>query len=181
MNKWQKIWEKKGKANTDNLFELDGFEATVVNPKSVANKIIKLLNIKKTDRVLEVGCGAGMLAQYLNCNYVGVDYSSFLVKKHIKLLGHSVLVAEANNLPFKNKSFDKVFAYSVFHYFYDKEYARKALKEMKRVSKGEIFIGDLPETSHRRNHLLFKRDNFKGEITERFFDGNGRRFNVLIK
>lgn len=182
--KWQKIWERKGKINTNNLVELDGFEATTINPKIVVSKIIKLLDIKKTDKVLEVGCGAGMLAQCLKCNYVGVDYSNSLVKKHIKLLGNSVLVAEANNLPFKDKFFDKVFAYSVFHYFPDKKYVKKALKEMKRVSRGSIFIGDLPESSHRKSHLLFKKSDFVGAVNKvNFSDGfhNKNRFNVLIK
>jgi len=183
-NYWKKVWERKGKINTDNFIELDGFEATIINPKLVASKIIKLLDIKKTDKVLEVGCGAGMLARYLKCNYIGVDYSNSLVKKHIKLLGNSVLVGEANDLPFKDKLFDKVFAYSVFHYFPNKKYAKKALKEMRRISKGPIFIADLPETSHRKSHLLFKKDDFARTVNKASFsDGfyNKNRFNVLIK
>jgi len=120
----------------------------------------------------------------LKCNYIGVDYSNSLVKKHIKLLGNSVLVGEANDLPFKDKLFDKVFAYSVFHYFPNKKYAKQALKEMRRISKGPIFIVDLPETSHRKSHLLFKRDYFARMVNKvSFSDGfyNKNRFNVLIK
>lgn len=32
------------------------------------------MKIKTTDRVLEIGCGAGGIAKFLDCNYVGVDY-----------------------------------------------------------------------------------------------------------
>lgn len=181
MNKmyWKRIWERKGELETNDLKDLDGYESTTINPEEAARRIIKILKIKKSDKVLEIGCGAGMIAQYLDCDYVGIDYSVFLVRKHIKILNHSVLFAKANNIPFKDEYFDKIFAYSVFHYFPDQEYAKKVLKEMKRVCKGRIFIGDLLITSHRETHLLFDKNDFYGEISEGFY--NKERFNILIK
>lgn len=176
---WRKIWERKGILETNDLKKLDGFEATTVNPREIAKKISEILKIQKTDKVLEVGCGAGMIAQYLDCDYIGIDYSKSLVKKHVEILKHSVLVAEADNIPFKDKYFDKAFSYSVFHYFPNKDYGRKVIKEMKRVCKGQIFIGDLPITSHRKEHLLFNKDDFSGEISEGFY--TKIRFNILIK
>lgn len=176
---WKEIWERKGILKTNNLRDLDGFEATTINPREVACQIIKILKIKKLDKVLEVGCGAGMIAQYLDCDYVGIDYSRSLVKKHKELLKYSVLAAEANALPFKDKYFDKVFVYSVFHYFPNKDYANEVLKEIKRVCAGKIFIGDLPVKSQRKEHLLFNKNDFYGEISEGFY--NKERFNFLIK
>lgn len=175
---WKQIWERKGELETNDLKELDGYEATTINPEEVANKIIKILKIKKSDKVLEIGCGAGMIAQYFDCDYVGIDYSKSLVKKHIELLKHSVLMAKGNDIPFKDKYFDKAFAYSVFHYFPDKEYVEKVIKELKRVCKGKIFIGDLTERSHRREHLVFRRSEFQGMFSKGFY--NKDRFNVLI-
>lgn len=176
---WKKIWEERGKLDTDDLKALDGFENTAADPKEIADKIIAMLEIEKSDRVLEVGCGAGMIAQYLDCDYTGIDYSRPLVEKHIKLLNHRVLVAEADRIPFEDRSFDKVFVFSVFHYFPDKAYAYKVLKEVKRVAKGGIFIGDLPMYSHRKEHLLFNKNDFEGKFSEGFY--NKERFNVLIK
>ncbi len=177
---WHKVWEKKGSLETNNLKELDGYEDTTIEPKFVAEQITKILDIKSTDKILEVGCGAGMLAQYLECDYIGIDYSKSLVKKHIQLLGNSVIHSSANNLVFKDNSFDKVFAYSVFHYFPDLEYAQMTIQEMKRVSNSSIFIGDLPIHSHREEHLLFNPQNFAmDEISKGFY--NPDRFNVFIK
>jgi len=176
---WKEIWERKGNSNTDNLKELDGYENTNINPQEVAKSITEILDIKENDKVLEVGCGAGMITQYIKCNYTGIDYSYNLVKKHKTILNNKVFVSEAQLLPFKDNSFDKCFAYSVFHYFPNYKYANKVINEMKRVCKGDIFIGDLPRLSPRKEHLLFGVDDFKGEISEGFY--NKERFNILLK
>uniref|UniRef100_UPI000AEDEB18 class I SAM-dependent methyltransferase n=1 Tax=Clostridium sp. NkU-1 TaxID=1095009 RepID=UPI000AEDEB18 len=134
---WQQIWTRKGRADgsVTDLLAYDGYEATKVDMEEVARQIIKRLDIHKNDRVLEVGCGAGALAQYLDCDYVGIDYSPTLVQKHIELLQNSVLTGEAADLPFKDKSFDKVICYGVYLYFDNKEYAERATKELLRVAK----------------------------------------------
>jgi len=142
---------------------------------------VEELDIKETDSVLEVACGAGGLAQYINCgSYVGVDYSTSLVKKHIQILNNSVLHGEANDLIFKDKTFDKVICFGAFHYFPNEEYANQAIAELKRVAKKAIFIGDLPVTSHREEHLLYKKEDFKDwKIMDGFY--NPCRFNVSLR
>ncbi|WP_252230048.1 class I SAM-dependent methyltransferase [Clostridium sp. ZBS15] len=181
MSYWKEVWERKGRDTTRKLEVLDGYESTTANVAKIAKNIIKELDIKETDTVLEVACGAGGLAQYINCkSYVGVDYSTSLVKKHIELLNNSVLHGEASNLIFKNNTFDKVFCFGAFHYFPNQDYAQKAIDEMKRIAKKAIFIGDLPITSHREQHLLYKKDNFKDwKITDGYY--NPCRFNVSLK
>lgn len=181
MSYWKEVWERKGKSDTTCLKELNGFEDTTANQEEIAKRIMAELEIKETDRVLEVACGAGGLAQYINCGqYVGVDYSSTLVKKHIELLNNSVLNGEANNLIFNDNTFDKVFCYSAFQYFPNKEYAIQAINEMKRVAKEAIFIGDLPITSHRDEHLLYDKKDFQSwKISEGYY--NPCRFNVSYK
>lgn len=181
MSYWKEVWERKGRSNTSSLEELDGYENTTANVKEIAKQIVKELNIKETDKILEVACGAGGLAQYIKCGeYIGVDYSTTLVKKHIELLNNSVLHGEANDLIFKDKTFDKVFCFGAFHYFPNQEYAKQAILELKRVAKEAIFIGDLPITSHRNEHLLYNKKDF---IDWKIIDGyyNPCRFNVLLK
>ena len=180
---WQQIWTRKGNAEGTDLLAYDGYEATQVDMQEVARQIIKRLDIRKEDSVLEVGCGAGALAQYLECNYVGVDYSPTLVKKHIEILHNSVLTGEAADLIFKDKSFDKVICYGVFLYFDNKEYAKKAIRELKRVAKRGVLIGELPIRSHREEHLLFHPEEFCGwDISDGFYDPYRKdRFNAMLK
>lgn len=181
MSYWKEVWERKGNGDTSSLEELDGYENTTANVKEIARQIVEELDIKETDSVLEVACGAGGLAQYIKCGtYVGVDYSTSLVKKHIQILNNSVLHGEANDLIFKDKTFDKVICFGAFHYFPNNEYAKQAISELKRVAKKAIFIGDLPVTSHREEHLLYKKEDFKDwNVMDGFY--NPCRFNVSLK
>jgi len=185
MISWKDIWQKKGEKTTADLVWLDGFENTSINPMDVAEKIIKILDIKPTDKVLEIGCGAGMLAQHISekCFYVGLDMTESLLKKHATSLGHYVIQSEANDIPFKDDYFDKCFSFSVFQYFPDKEYVKSVKQEMFRVTKLtreiSIFIGDLPMKSHDKNHLLFYPSEFKKwEYYEGFY--TKERFNVVV-
>ena len=144
----------------------------------LTQKILNILNLNnKNSSVLEIGCGAGMLAQHFKCKYCGIDSSETLIKKHKNILGNNVLVAEANDLPFEDNSFDCVFSFSVFHYFPDKNYSNRVISEMDRVARKKIFIGDLPLNSHDNSHLLFSKNDFFDWNTS---DGyhNQERFNV---
>lgn len=161
---------------------LDGYENTNIDPENVAKQIVDVLNIKATDRVLEVGCSAGLIAQYIApyCKYYGVDYTESLIKKHREILNNNVRTGHANDIPFKNQYFDKSFAFSVFQYFPDKEYVKKVINEMKRVTKDAYFIGDLPIKSHDKDHLLFDIADFDGGLCSIGYY-NHDRFNVVYK
>jgi SAM-dependent methyltransferase len=163
-NCWKEIWEAKGRmpGSKNEIRQYNGWENATASFEEVAAKISHALELKASDTVLEVGCAAGALSEYLDCNYVGVDYSSSLIKKHIEIFGNQCMVAEAVNLPFKDGWFDKVFSYGVFLYFPDKEYTRKAIGELLRVCKpnGIVLIGDLAKESHEPKHQLHSEDEY---------------------
>jgi len=174
---WKGLWLQKGKTSTNNLLILNGYEKTNCDPFFVTKQIQEILGVNQNSSILEVGCGAGLMAQFFDCKYVGIDYAKTLVQKIKSILKKEAHVAKANNLPFKNNSFDYVFAYSVFHYFPDKGYVNETIEEMTRVAKEAIFIGDLPTSSHNDNHLLFSMSDFcDWETSEGFYNKN--RFNI---
>jgi SAM-dependent methyltransferase len=177
---WRAVWEKKGTLDTQDLVELDGFEKTSIQPRDVAGQIKKLLEIADDEIVVEVGCGAGMIARYMTCRYLGIDYSRPLLNKMKKILGREVLNAEAIHIPLKDKSVDKIYVFSVFHYFPNLPYAQRVVDELKRVARKGIFVGDLPIRSHSPDHLLYVESFFSGwTISSGFY--NSDRFNACLK
>ena len=100
--------------------------------------------------VLDAGCGSGLtachLAKTVGCKIIGVDISSEMIEKaglRAEKEGVSHLVefrvADVNNLPFKDNSFDLVMAESIT-VFLDKV---KVYKEFYRVLKPEGRVADL--------------------------------------
>jgi SAM-dependent methyltransferase len=103
-----------------------------------------MLNLKEGKKVLELGCGPGKfvaLLSKLGFEVTGVDPYSFASWEIIKKYTTATLMDSiyAENLPFKNESFDYVVCASAFNYFKDQE---KAVSEMKRLlkDKGKLFM-----------------------------------------
>ena len=177
---WFDIWNRKGLEDTDDLVRLDGFEKTTIRPEVVIAEISKCLNLTDQDKILEIGCGAGLLAERLKGRYFGVDYSHSMLSKFKRRFSQPVAVAEASALPFAGKSFDKVIVFSVFQYFPTEQYVQAALKEIRRVARKSMFVGDLPYRSESKGHLLFRKEQFEGwNLTPGYY--NSERFNAFSK
>lgn len=186
---WKEIWEQKGTmvGTEKDILVYDGWEKSNTPIEEVAAKIVSTLDICPTDRVLEVGCGAGAMSKFIKCDYVGCDFSHSLIKRNIEFYGNQCIWSEAADLPFKDGVFDKVFCFGVFLYFENKEYAFRVINEMQRVTKsgGGVFIGDVPMKSHSEKHLLYSKadfDHWKGfELLDGWCAPYERdRFNALI-
>jgi cyclopropane fatty-acyl-phospholipid synthase-like methyltransferase len=178
---WSQVWDRKGNSESDDYLYLSGFDHLdfPIAFEEAAATLTRLLDIQPEDTVLEIGCAAGIVARYLNCHYVGVDKSASMVKKNIALNGFSVLTCEADNLIFRDKSFDKVYCFGVFQYFPSHHYARKVVDEISRVARKAAYIGDLPKVSHDENHLLYVEDFFPGWTMTDALYPREQRFNVV--
>ena len=76
-NDWANIWEKKGAINTQDAYLLNGWEETEFKPEILIKNIEKNMNMNENDRLLEMGCGAGLLSTFLKkYRYFGVNLSS---------------------------------------------------------------------------------------------------------
>ena len=113
----------------------------------IALEYIERLECKSDDRVLEVGCGSGCLLLAIKPSVkeiVGTDFSQAMLQ-HLEGSGVETHWCEANELPFPDASFDKVYCHGVVQYFPDEAYAIQAFDEMMRVCKagGNVLIGDI--------------------------------------
>lgn len=106
-------------------------------------KSIGSLDISKKSRVLDIGCGKGIIANFfLNIDkqeYCGIDISNDLVKICANDYGPHFIVADGLHLPIKNESFDIIIFNAVIHHIVG---IKDLLKECNRIlcQNGIIFI-----------------------------------------
>lgn len=115
------------------------------NQAKVKNRLRAMRDRAGSARMLDVGCGTGFilrLAADLFDQIDGVDITEEMMQRIPKLGDHvKVQLAEAENLPFADNTFDVVTAYSVFDHLVD---YRVTLAEIRRVLKPSgIFYADL--------------------------------------
>jgi ubiquinone/menaquinone biosynthesis C-methylase UbiE len=122
----------------------------------------------KNKNTLDVACGTGSIIKYLDSSngYTGVDVSYRLLKKASKRTRAGnfkktrLIQAEAENLPFKNSSFDFAYCNTALHMIPDH---KKAVKEISRVLKsGGGFFGCCPVTG-----IDKKFDKLWGKVVQR--------------
>jgi arsenite methyltransferase len=120
---------------------MGGFETT--------RELIELCHVSKDTYVLDVGCGAGATASYLakayGCRVVGVDLREAMIalsaertQKQSMMDLVEFRVADAQELPFDNATFDVVLCESVATFIEDKQ---RVVNELARVVKPGGYVG----------------------------------------
>jgi ubiquinone/menaquinone biosynthesis C-methylase UbiE len=137
--------------------KISKIEKRFVNSKRHAQKNLELIerlfnriDISNTTRVLEIGCGVGIVSAHLNNTYnmnvVGTDLDSEqieIAKMYNKESGNlKFMEADSTKLPFGDREFDMVLSIFVMHHIGNWE---KALEEINRVlkQKGYFIFYDL--------------------------------------
>jgi ubiquinone/menaquinone biosynthesis C-methylase UbiE len=143
---------------------------------------LKSMKFGSNEFVLDLGCGTGFLFKYINKNVgllVGVDVSQNSLreaKKRTKYGSNIVLVrADADNTPFPDHIFDKVFAVTVLQ---NMPNPTKTISEMKRISKPNVVFAvtglkkkftpesfvDILERAHLKLFTLNTNQRLKGHV-----------------
>jgi ubiquinone/menaquinone biosynthesis C-methylase UbiE len=109
------------------------------NLREMRSGYLEELDVREQDRVLEVSVGTGLNLQFLppSIQFYGLDLSWGMLQRCVRNLRKwnrdaSLFCGEAENLPFKDASFDVVFHTGGINFFNDKE---RAIREMIRVAK----------------------------------------------
>lgn len=140
-------------------------------------KLLELCHINKHSYVLDVGCGVGatpcFIAKRYGCNVVAVDISEKMVARSKerakrKRVEHLIefRIADAQELPFRDNTFNIVITESVTAFPEDRQ---KAVDEYARVTKPGGYIG-LSETTLKKaapkelTDYMFRTSGMKGEL-----------------
>jgi len=117
--------------------------------QKIFEKVVGILNLSELRDVLEIGCGAGKLSNYLSQIYdlhvTGTDIDPEQIETAKTRYGErtrlSFQTADATALPFEDGSFDIVISFKVLHHIQGWE---KAIEEVKRVlrSTGYYILND---------------------------------------
>jgi SAM-dependent methyltransferase len=142
------------------------------------NQIRDLLDFDyKIEKVLEVGCGSGvlleMVREHLDSNLsIGCDISKEILKKSRMLAGaNSYIRADAEYLPFKDSSVDPVYFFDLLEHV---QSPGEVLRELKRVSN-DILIA-IPIESGYISDLMYMAMRILGRETNLERYGHIHRF-----
>jgi SAM-dependent methyltransferase len=110
----------------------------------VAETFCEHWSLKSGDRVLDIGCAKGFLVKALlqvcpGIEAFGVDISEYAVSQAPPETRDRILVANATNLPFEDKSFKAAISINTIHNL-DEDGCIKALREMERVAPGRGYV-----------------------------------------
>jgi len=132
--------------------------------RKIADKEASYLRgkLKTGERVLDIGCGIGWLEERLqDFNIVGVDSSREMLKEARKRSDKTFVRGEAENLGFKDGSFDVVIFITTLEFLPD---YRKAVRESYRVlkPKGKLLAMIInPESEYFKGHVKKKGSYFR--------------------
>jgi ubiquinone/menaquinone biosynthesis C-methylase UbiE len=165
-SRWLDVWNKKGTHTASTLFEFSGYNSLNNNEvNSLLQSIISPLNIQPYQSLLECGCGAGTVLDFLQVNYPefnlyrGFDYSEELIARaKERFPNHCFDVFDFTNtnskdvpIGLKNQQFDIVIAMGIFIYLDSEENARKALSFMLNMTKidGQFVVAEQSDLAKR--------------------------------
>ena len=143
----------------DPLVSLMGFGRAV-------QELISQANIERAHSVLDVGCGTGTLIVMLKRRYsavevVGVDPDSKALQRARKKVGRAGVSVQldqgfADELPYGEQSFDRVFSSFMFHHL-DEDERERTSREVLRVLKPGGSFHLLDFVSNETSHGFFER------------------------
>jgi len=154
---WTAFWDNQAGSDNDlqatgrGLMDLPGYLHTVA-------EVVKLLELKQDEHLIDVGCGAGIMALSLSPwldRICAIDISRALVSRaRTNLQGQENVeftVGSITQIPAQDSSTEKLLAYSVTQYLGKEENVLLAMQEIARVLKpgGRALLAANPDPQRR--------------------------------
>lgn len=175
---WKNYWNKSAKEHKDIRFISGWGNRPFQEMLFTVTDVAKKLELKSEDRLLDVGCGAGLFeiafSPWLKEIY-GMDYSEEQVKIAKKNTENydnvTIKRADILNLPFEDGFFSKVLANSVIQYLNGVDEVEKAFEELDRVTRKRcrILVSLIPDANKKKEFIngYYKLGLSREEIKEK--------------
>jgi len=164
---WAEFWNGKSRQRTD--FEATGRSVMdVVGFLYLVRECVRALELKPTDRLLDIGCGSGIVTLALAPHVASIHASDFSVgmverarKNLVDVDNVTLSVGSISATGLADGAFDKVLCYSVIQYLADEAALNGALAEVRRVLKpgGRAFLAANPDLARQTAYLAVIDDN----------------------
>ncbi len=144
----------------------EGYEELHAEEQQKKISLIKtFLKPKKSNKLLDVGCGTGVTTEPWNCIRCGIDPAKKLISKARNKVNIEYKLAQAEKIPYDDNEFDYVISITAIQNFEDIE---QGLKEIKRVGKTKFVLTALKKSSKmsKIRILINKLFDVKQEIEE---------------
>jgi ubiquinone/menaquinone biosynthesis C-methylase UbiE len=149
-----RIYDKR--ASTYNSLNAAGQWISENLAKDIIKEIIQKIELINSDKVLEIGCGSGVLGSKIaeKCQYfVGFDTSRVMLNRfRDENKNVNLIQASATHIPLREDVFDKIIMNGVTMYFPNNNFLASVMNESKRVTKKKflIFLGEniIPSKFH---------------------------------
>jgi ubiquinone/menaquinone biosynthesis C-methylase UbiE len=144
---------------------------------------MKLMDIKKDDQVLEIGCGLGRLLKEtfdaFGCKLYGIDKNQKMIelaKDRVSSICQELKTSRAERMDFSDNSFDKIFCWGSFELFEQE----KAFLEMRRCLKegGTLLLTGKSHTYHLDDIEAY---SIEATVTEKVINHSFTNYQEMIR
>ena len=151
---------------THDTWSADRYEKNARFVSDLGLPVFELLAPRAGERILDLGCGDGVLTKKLQdagCQVIGIDSSPDMVRAALSL-GLNVSTQDAYDIDFRNE-FDAVFSNAVLHWLKDAE--RVAGNVFRALRPGGRFVAECGGAKC----CLTIQTALVGELERRGYDG----------
>jgi len=139
-------WQKKREVMRHYDQTAGGYDAQYAEEQNAKMEAaLRNITLKKNNTVLDVGCGTGLLFSHIadkTQRLIAIDISRNLLKQAKKRAKQhpniALIQADADHTPFKNQTFDTVFAITLLQ---NMPHPTATLRETERIAGPEAIIG----------------------------------------
>ncbi len=113
--------------------------------KPIAKRFKDFYGLTSHSRVLDIGCAKGFLLHDLleavpGIQICGLDISEYVLNTAIETAKPHLILGNAKDLPFADKSFDLIICINSLHNILELDEVKAAISEIERVSRSHKFI-----------------------------------------